>query len=72
MKFRMVNLGYRSTPDYPYDYRIELLEYYLTDRKRLKDWLDEQQIPCTVSGRNTGSVIYLRKEHAEWFALRWA
>jgi hypothetical protein len=27
MKFRMIHLGYRQTPDYPYDYRIELVEY---------------------------------------------
>lgn len=72
MKFRMVNLGYRSTPDYPYDYRIELVEYGLEEREQLGLWLRDCEIPHTTAGWNTGSVIYLRKKDAMAFALRWA
>jgi hypothetical protein len=72
MKFRTAELGYKNTPDYPYDYRIELLEYSLTEREQLTDWLTEYNIPCTVAGWNTGSVLYMRKEHIAWFILRWS
>lgn len=72
MKFRMINLGYRSTPDYPYDYRIELLEYGLDERQRLGQWLQDLAIPHTVVGREPSGVIYLRHEHAMMFALRWS
>jgi hypothetical protein len=72
MKFRTAELGYKNTPDYPYDYRIELLEYSLTEREQLTDWLTEYNIPYTVAGWNTGSVLYLRKEHIAWFILRWS
>jgi hypothetical protein len=72
MKFRMVNLGYRSTPDYPYDYRIELVEYDTSEREQLGLWLKEQNIPHTTAGWNTGSVIYIREREVTLFALRWA
>jgi hypothetical protein len=72
MKFRMIELGYKSTPDYPYDYRIELTEYSLRDRKHLTDWLKDLAIPHTTAGGLPGSVIYLRREHATMFALRWS
>ncbi len=72
MKFRMVNLGYRGTPDYPYDYRIELTEYETEERKQLTEWLRELQIPHTTAGWNTGSVLYMRSREAMWFALRWS
>lgn len=72
MKFRMINLGYKQTPDYPYDYRIELIEYGLVERERLAYWLEDQKIPYTSAGWNTGSVLYMRKSHAMWFALRWS
>ena len=71
MKFRMINLGYRSTPDYPYDYRIELVEYDTGEREQLTRWLNEQNIPHTTAGWNTGSVIYMRESEAALFALRW-
>lgn len=71
MKFRMINLGYRSTPDYPYDYRIELVEYDTGEREQLTRWLNEQNIPHTTAGWNTGSVIYMRGSEAALFALRW-
>ena len=72
MKFRMIKLGYKSTPDYPYDYRIELLEYSLRDRKYLTEWLKDLAIPHTTSGWPNPSVFYLRREHATMFALRWS
>lgn len=72
MKFRMINLGYAQTPDYPYDYRIELTEYETEERYRLSQWLIDNAVPHTVAGWNTGSVIYLRKQDAMWFALRWS
>ena len=68
----MINLGYRSTPDYPYDYRIELLEYGLDERQRLGQWLQDLAIPHTVVGRDTSGLVYLRHEHARLFSLRWA
>jgi hypothetical protein len=68
----MIDLGFRSTPDYPYDYRIELVEYSLLDRKLLTDWFEDLAIPHTTAGWNPGSVIYLRREHATMFALRWS
>jgi len=71
MKFRMIELGYKSTPDYPYDYRIELTEYSLLDRRNLINWLKELVIPHTTSGWDHSSVFYLRKEHAVLFALKW-
>ena len=72
MKFRMVNLGYRSTPDYPYDYRIELVEYDTSEREQLGFWLKEQNIPHTTAGGNTGSVIYMQGRESTLFALRWS
>jgi len=72
MKFRMINLGYRQTPDYPYDYRIELVEYGFEERQELTNWLKEQNILHTTAGWNTGSVIYMREPDATLFALRWA
>ena len=72
MKFRMINLGYKSTPDYPYDYRIELLTYTLDERNQLTQWLKDLNVPHTTAGWNTGSVIYLRKKYAELFALKWS
>lgn len=68
MKFRMINMGYRQTPDYPYDYRIEILESGFEERKQLGLWLKDLKIPHTT----TGSVIYMQKKDATWFALRWA
>ena len=72
MKFRMINLGYRATPDYPYDYRIELIEYSSNERERLTNWLKELKIPHTTAGWNTGSVLFMRKNDAVTFALRWS
>lgn len=73
MKFRMINLGYQSTPDYPYDYRIELMGCELQDeREQIADWLKQNQIPHITTGWVKGTVLYLRKTHAEWFALRWS
>lgn len=72
MKFRMINLGYRATPDYPYDYRIELVEYSSNERERLTTWLKELKIPHTTAGWNTGSVLFMRKNDAVTFALRWS
>ena len=71
MKFRMIELGYRSTPDYPYDYRIELIEYGLDEQERMHDWLDQSKIPHTSAGRN-GNVLYMRKREAMWFSLIWS
>ena len=68
MKFRMINMGYRQTPDYPYDYRVELVEYGLEERKQLILWLGDLKIPYTT----TGSVIYMREKDAAHFALRWS
>jgi hypothetical protein len=68
----MINLGYRQTPDYPYDYRIELVEYGFEERQELTNWLKEQNILHTTAGWNTGSVIYMREPDATLFALRWA
>lgn len=71
MKFRMVELGYRSTPDYLYDYRIELLDYGLQEREDLTDWLRNNNIPYTAAGP-LSSVLYMRKQDVDWFALRWS
>jgi hypothetical protein len=72
MKFRMAHLGYRQTPDYPWDYRIELIEYHLHERERLADWLKEHNIEHITAGWNTGSVIYMKAKGAEMFALCWS
>lgn len=72
MKFRMIPLGYGQTPDYPYDYRIELIEYHLHEREQLSDWLEDNAIPHTTGGWNTGSLLYLRERDAMLFALRWS
>lgn len=69
MKFNMVNLGYRSTPDYPYDYRIEIFDYSPTEWSDIHSWIYESRMPHTLAGR--GDVIYLRKNDATLFALRW-
>lgn len=71
MKFNIVNLGYKSTPDYPYDYRIEILEYKVQEKEWLEDWLFDHNIPHIIVGYRA-DVYYLRKEHATMFALRWA
>ena len=71
MKFRMAHLGYRSTPDYPYDYRIELIEYGLDEQESMYDWIKRLNIPCTSAGRN-GNVLYMREKEAMMFALKWS
>lgn len=71
MKFRIIHLGYRSTPDYPYDYRIELTEYNTDERDRLTEWLNNNKIPHTTAGRNTGSVLYMKSDDADAFKLVW-
>ena len=72
MKFRMIHLGYRETPDYPWGYRIELTDYLPSERDDLTDWLAEHNIKHITAGWNTGSVIYMRERDAGMFALRWA
>lgn len=72
MKFRLVHLGYRRTPDYPYDYRIELIEYDLEEQSRAAQWLNDQKIPHVTAGWKPGSVIYLKDRDAVLFALRWS
>ncbi len=34
----MAHLGYKQTPDYPWDYRIELVEYKTREREDLSNW----------------------------------
>jgi hypothetical protein len=68
MKFRMIDMGYRQSPDYPYNYRIELFDYGFEERRQLSLWLNDLKIPHTT----TGSVIYLGEKYANWFALRWS
>ena len=72
MKFRLIHLGYRQTPDYPYDYRIELVDYKTKEREDLSNWLEDNRIPHVSAGWNTGSVLYMKKQDAMMFALRWA
>jgi hypothetical protein len=71
MKFRMVNLGYCQSPDYPWDYRIELIEYELHEREQLTDWLTDHNIEHITAGWNTGSVLYMKEQDATMFAVRW-
>ena len=68
MKFRMINMGYGQTPDYPYDYRIELFDYGFEKRKQLGLWLEDLKIPHTTAGR----VIYMREKDASHFVLMWS
>lgn len=72
MKFRIIPLGYRSTPNYPWDYRIELVEYGLDEREQLGDWLESNNIKHITAGWNTGSVIYLKSRDAGMFTLKWS
>lgn len=72
MKFRLIHLGYRQTPDYPYDYRIELVDYKTREREDLSNWLEDNGIQYVSAGWNTGSVLYMKKQDAIMFALRWA
>jgi hypothetical protein len=78
MKFRMISLATVKKPHspnlpYPYEYRIELVEYSLEERLRLASWLSDIGVPQnTVLGWNTGSIIYLREEHAVLFSLTWS
>ena len=65
MKFRLIHLGYRQTPDYPYDYKTK-------EREDLSNWLEDNRIPHVSAGWNTGSVLYMKKQDAMMFALRWA
>jgi hypothetical protein len=68
----MIDLGFTTLPDYPYDYRIELTDYETEERDQLTVWLKDHAIPHTTAGWNTGSVIYMRAQDAIMFALRWA
>jgi hypothetical protein len=71
MKFRMAHLGYRQSPDYPWDYRIELIEYGIEERERLTEWLNDNNIKHVTAGRAT-AVIYMQARDANLFAMRWA
>lgn len=68
MKFNTVNLGNRMLPDYPYNYRIEILECSVFDLHNLREWLIESQIACTFAGAH---VLYLKKDDLALFALKW-
>jgi hypothetical protein len=72
MKFHMVHLGYRETPDYPYGYRIELFDYSFREREDITNWLEDNRIPHVTVGWNLDNCIYLKKRDAMMFALRWA
>lgn len=73
MKFRMINLSeYKVGYDYPYDYRIELTEYDLTELESMHDWLNSIKIRHTSAGHRTGSVVYLYESDAILFQLRWS
>ena len=67
----MIHLGYKQTPDHPYDYRIELVEYETKQRENLYNWLEDHKIPHVSAGWNTGSVIYMKARDANMFALKW-
>lgn len=73
MKFRVIHLeGYTQSPDYPYNYRIELVQYRVEEIKQLKEWLRELNIPPPHTKPEWGSVIYLRESDAALFVLRWS
>lgn len=72
MQFRMVDMGYEKSRRYPYTHRIELLDYSLSERERLSDWIRDMNISCVVAGWNTGSVIYMTREDACTFILAWS
>ena len=73
MKFRVINFeGYTQSPDYPYKYRIELVQYRVEELKQLKEWLRELNIPPPHTKPDWGSVIYLRESDAALFILRWS
>lgn len=69
MKFRMISIPRDTYPEYPYDYRIELVEYGLDERNRLTEWLRELNVPHTQIG--TGK-LWLREREAILFALKWS
>ena len=71
MKFRMVNMNCDQTPNY-YDYRIELTEFTRGERQQVAEWLREQDIPHTLSGRWPCDVVWLKSRDAGIFALRWS
>ena len=70
MKYRIIELGPWAIKGHPYDCKIELIDYGLDTRERIADWLEASNIPHFTFGR-AGSVIYLEKKHATWFALKW-
>lgn len=73
MKFRVIHLeGHKQPSDFPYNYRIELVEYGLEELKQLKRWLQELNIPLPHTTTDWGSVIYLRESDATMFILRWS
>lgn len=74
MKFRVINLeGYKQSPDYPYKYRIELVQYRVEELKQLKEWLRELNILPPHNTSDWGSVIYLKEsKDAALFVLRWS
>jgi hypothetical protein len=68
MNFRVIPLNYTKCPDYPYDYRIELLSYLREELDGLWQWLGDNRVPHT----RVGSVVYLREADALVFLLKWA
>lgn len=70
MKYNMVPLGYRCTPDYPYNYRVELVEFSKEELNQLDMWLRDANIPHTRVG--WPGVVYLHQQDAPVFALRWS
>ena len=69
MKIRLVDLGFIPSLRYPYDYRVELVEYRIDEPARMFQWLKDNEIPHTCAG--TGNVFYLTKKDASLFALAW-
>ena len=73
MKFRVIHLeGHKQSSDYPYKYRIELVQYRVEELKQLKEWLRELNISPPRPTSDWGSVIYLRESDAALFVLRWS
>jgi len=58
MKIRLVDLGFIPSLRYPYDYRVELVEYRIDEPARMFQWLKDNE-----------NTTYLRRHGANVFLI---
>ena len=69
MNIHVTKLNRSSSPAYPYTHRIGIPDR--GDWLKVRDWVYENNIPCTpIAG--TARCFYFNEKYTAWFLLKWA